>query len=375
MKNGVNDMGERILLSAYPLLPVTENSAGGAEQVLFNLQRGLGAKGYRVTVAACADSAVDGQLYSTGAPARGSLSSARAHEDCHASKCLELLRIREAIGTGFKLVHDHSGTFFTHANKVNANIPILATLHLPRSFYPASFFNHVARNVYFNCVSKTQAKTFVDLPQIVGHVSNGIALDRFSLQTSKQDYLLWLGRICEEKGTHIALDVAEKAGLPIVIAGSIYPFAYHQRYFERSVRPRLERMGDNARFVNAPSFAMKVELLRNARAVLLTSTAEESSSLVAMEAAATGTPVVAIRRGALPEIVEHGTTGILVRSENRLADAVKESSEIRPQVCRAHAEENFSGARMAEDYTKLYRRLARKNVVPIRPTEYRPLAA
>jgi glycosyltransferase involved in cell wall biosynthesis len=375
MKNGVHQMGERILMSAYPLLPVTENSAGGAEQVLWNLQRDLGAKGYRVTTAACAESLVSGQLYATGSPARGSLASAKAKEDCHATKCLELLRVRDAIGTGFSLVHDHSGSFFMHAHKMPQQIQVLATLHLPRSFYPKNAFHRIAPNVYFNCVSKAQEKSLADLPRMLGHVSNGIALDRFALQVKKQDYLLWVGRICEEKGTHIALDVAAKMGLPLVIAGSVYPFAYHHQYFENAIRPRLEKMGDQARFVNAPSFASKVDLLRNARAVLITSTAEETSSLVVMEAAACGTPVVALRKGALPEIVEHGVTGLLARTEDRLVEALREISEIRPQVCRAHAERNFSSARMADDYRKLYRRLTEKKIVPISPAEYQPLAA
>src|SRR6185312_7879306 len=179
VKSGkVKPMGERILFSAYPLLPVTENSAGGAEQVLWNLQREMGAKGYRVTTAACAESSVDGQLFATGAPARGSLSSAKSHEDCHATKCLELLRVREAIGTGFAMVHDHSGSFFTQAHKV-PHVPVLATLHLPRSFYPKNAFSRIAPNVSFNCVSKSQAKTFADVPRVLGYVDNGIALNRF----------------------------------------------------------------------------------------------------------------------------------------------------------------------------------------------------
>ena len=374
MKNGVIGMGERILFSAYPLLPVNENSAGGAEQVLWNLQREMSAKGYRVTTAACADSSVDGQLFATGSPARGSLASAKSHEDCHATKCLELLRVRDAIGTGFSLVHDHSGSFFTHAHKF-PSVPVLATLHLPRSFYPKNAFDRVAPNVSFNCVSKAQAKTFSDLPRMLGYVENGIAVNRFDLQTKKQDYVLWLGRICEEKGTHVALDAAAKAGVPIVIAGSVYPFAYHQAYFEHSILPRLQKMGDQARFVSAPSFATKLELLRNARSLLITSTAEETSSLVAMEAAVCGTPVVAVKRGALPEIVEHGVTGILARNEAKLVQAIGEVSSIRPQACRIHAVENFSAARMADDYRKLYSKLIRKNVVPIRPSEWQPMAA
>src|SRR2546423_568440 len=167
-KNSLKSLGERILFSAYPLLPVNENSAGGAEQVLWNLQRELSAKGYRTTVAACGDSQVDGQLFATGAPARGSLASAKSQEDGHATKCLELLRVRDAIGTGFSLVHDHSGSFFMHAQRMPQHIPVLATLHLPRAFYPKNAFHRVAPNVYFNCVSKAQEKTFADLPRMLG---------------------------------------------------------------------------------------------------------------------------------------------------------------------------------------------------------------
>jgi glycosyltransferase involved in cell wall biosynthesis len=248
-------------------------------------------------------------------------------------------------------------------------------LHLPRSFYPQSAFTRVAPNVSFNCVSKAQAKTFADVPRLLGHVENGIALNRFTSQTKKQDYVLWLGRICEEKGTHIALDAAAKAGVPIVIAGSVYPFAYHQAYFEHSILPRLEKMGDSARFVNTPSFATKSGLLRNARALLVTSTAEETSSLVAMEAAACGTPVVAVKRGALAEVVEHGVTGILTRNESKLVEAIANIGDISPQACRVRAVERFSSTRMAADYEKLYARLMRKIVVPIAPSEYQPIAA
>ena len=91
--------------------------------------------------------------------------------------------------------------------------------------------------------------------------------------------------------------------MPLFIAGQVYPFSYHQQYFEREIRPSL---GAGVSFVDSPLFSAKSHLLRNARALLLTSTAEETSSLVAMEAMACGTPVIAIRRGAFPEIVAHG---------------------------------------------------------------------
>jgi glycosyltransferase involved in cell wall biosynthesis len=189
---------------------------------------------------------------------------------------------------------------------------------------------------------------------MMGYVNNGIALERFPVQTRKQEYLLWLGRICEEKGTHTALDVAEKTGLPIVVAGAVYPLAYHQSYFEYEIAPRLQRLGGQARFVKSPTFANKLELLRNAKAVVITSCAEETSSLVAMEASACGTPVIAFRRGALPEVVENGVSGMLVRTEDQMCAAIEAIHRIQPSACRELAEKNFSASRMANDYERMY---------------------
>ena len=345
----------RLLFVAYPLLPVEPESAGGAEQVLTTVERQASQAGWQTTVAACSGSVASGQIYATTMPGRGRLASALAHETSHCQKVLELISVRSAIGTPFDGIHDHSGSFFTQAHKLHA--PVLATLHLPRSFYPANAFQHLPQNLYFNCVSRSQARSFADLPNLVGVVPNGISLDRFPFKESKRDFLLWMGRICEEKGTHTALEVARRAGLPIVIAGEVYPFAYHRDYFETQVRPRLEQLGSQATFIERPSFAKKVSLLQNARAVLLTSSAAETSSLVAMEAAACGTPVVGMRRGAIAEVVAHKTTGLLVDHASDIPAALDELRRIKPRTCRDYAQQHFSAARMYAEYERLYERL------------------
>ena len=144
---------------------------------------------------------------------------------------------------------------------------------------------------------------------MLGVVRNGIDVERFPLTTEKTGYLLWLGRICEEKGTHVAIELAQRAKLPIVIAGQVYPFSYHQRYFERQVQPHLGDAG--VAFIERPDFREKVQLLRHARALLVTSLIDETSSLVALEAMACGTLVVGFRRGAIPSVVAHGETGLI----------------------------------------------------------------
>ena len=352
----------RILYVAYPLLTVCEESAGGAEQVLWTLEREMARRGALTTVAASAGSRVSGELFSTGKPCTQPDDYERRRIE-HEDRVVELVRRRARQGRAFDLIHDQSGSFWKRSAEVDA--PVLATLHLPRSFYPAASFSDVAENVSFNCVSESQARSFAGLRALIGVVANGIALDYFGneqesdsrLKTGQRRGLLWLGRICEEKAPHLALEIAARAGIPITIAGQVYPFSYHQQYFDREIVPRLRQM-PHVEYVSSPKAAGKRRLLREARALLITSLAEETSSLVAMEAAASGTPVIAFRRGALPEVAQEGMTGFLVESVDQVMTALQQVSSITRTSCVRHAREHFSAVRMADRYAVLYKRLA-----------------
>jgi len=351
----------RILYVAYPLLTVSDESAGGAEQILWTLEREMARRGALTTVAASSGSRVSGDLFSTGDPCTQPDDYERRRME-HEDRVVDFVRRRAREGKAFDLVHDQSGSFWKRAVEIDS--PVLATLHLPRSFYPAGSFDEVPENVSFNCVSDSQARSFADLESLIGVAPNGIALDCFAggdgtnVQRGVGDRkgLLWLGRICEEKAPHLALEIAACAGLPITIAGQVYPFSYHQQYFEKEVAPRLREM-PNAEFVFAPTVALKRRLLREAKALLITSQAEETSSLVAMEAAASGTPVVAFRSGALPEVVKDGVTGFVVEDVAEAVLALQNVSGIDPKVCVQYAQENFSAAKMAARYSALYVRI------------------
>ena len=345
-----------ILYIAYPLLTVSDESAGGAEQVLWTLERAMARAGVRTTVAASQGSCVSGELFSTGAPcAEPDDFERRNHE--HQDRIVKYVRRRAQQGRGFDLVHDMSGSFWARAAELD--VPMLATLHLPRSFYPAQSFTGVAPNVRFNCVSHSQAGNFNGLGNLLGIVRNGIALDRFAsgeAVSGQRHGLLWLGRVCEEKAPHLALEIAARAGLPITIAGKVYPFSYHQQYFEREMVPRLRRMPE-ATFISSVPIELKLKLLREAQALIITSQADETSSLVAMEAAASGTPVIAFRRGALPEVVRDQVTGFVVENAGEAVEACRQTSSISAAQCAGWARENFSSRQMAEDYHQLYARI------------------
>lgn len=389
----------RLLYISYPLLTVSDESAGGAEQMLWTLEREMAARGVETTVAASAGSSVGGELFVTGEPCSVPDDFRRRNRE-HQDRIIEFVHTRARQGRPFDLVHDKSGSFWPRAGEIGS--PMLATLHLPRSFYPPELFENVPANVFFNCVSQSQSRSFSDLKP--AFIPNGICLESYEhdsnsslvpghdlggnvnnsgVETShcnpgspsragfnfardgvgasppksraKRLNVLWLGRICEEKAPHLALEIAARAGERITLAGQVYPFSYHQQYFEREVLPRLEQM-PNALFNSSPSAHHKRELLRRARAVLITSQADETSSLVAMEAAASGTPVIAFRRGALPEIVKDGVTGFLVNSTDEAVDALNRVDAIASSACIAHAHENFSSARMVEAYWHLYSR-------------------
>jgi glycosyltransferase involved in cell wall biosynthesis len=352
----------RVLYVAYPLLQVHDESAGGAEQILWTLEREMARSGVHTTVVASAGSRISGELFSTGEPCTQPDDYERRRME-HEDRVVEFVRRREREGRAFDLIHDHSGSFWKRASEIGT--PVLATLHLPRSFYPEPSFRNVPLNVTFNCVSEPQARSFAGLVEPVGVVPNGIALDRFdlplqadSLQQGHREGLLWLGRICEEKAPHLALEIAARTGMSVTIAGQVYPFSYHQQYFGREVAPLLQTV-PKTEFIASPAADLKRRLLCKACALLITSLAEETSSLVAMEAAASGTPVIAFRRGALPEVVKDGITGFLVESVAQAVNALQRVSEISPAACLQHARENFGAVKMAGRYSELYAQLTR----------------
>ena len=148
------------------------------------------------------------------------------------------------------------------------------------------------------------------------------------------------------------LDAAERAGVKLILAGNVFAYPEHQSYFDSMIRPRL---GRNACFIGAVGGERKAHLLAGARCLLAPSRVPETSSLVAMEAIASGTPVIAWCSGALPEIVSHGRTGFLVNSVEQMADAISRVESIDPSACWGEAEQRFSSKRMTAEYLNLYR--------------------
>ncbi len=341
-----------ILSVAFPFAPVSADAVGGAEQVLAALDRALTRAGHRSIVLAREGSSVAGELVAIPA-ARGAIDDAaraRAHEAVRAAMA------RVLAARLVDLVHLHGIDFADYLPPPGP--PALATLHLPPEWYPRAALHPVRPGMFLHAVSTVQdraLRTLADPRARLSPIPNGVpvaALD--TARHARRGFALTLGRLCPEKGQHIALDAARRAGVKLLVAGAAFPYPAHEAYVRREILPRL----DAGRLIGPVGFARKRRLLSAARCLLAPSLAAETSSLVAMEAAACGTPVIAFPVGALPEIVQDGVTGFLVRDADEMARAIGCAHEIDPKTCRRIARERFSQRAMTDAYARLYRQLA-----------------
>jgi glycosyltransferase involved in cell wall biosynthesis len=348
MSWGTRERRLTVLSVAFPFAPVGPDAVGGAEQVLSALDRALFAAGHRSIVVASKGSAIAGSLLPIPSPPPGDIDD-EARAQGHAA-------IRERIAAAVQeadLVHLHGIDFHNYLPPEGP--PALITLHLPVAWYPQDALQPARRNTWFNCVSHSQQQTCAAAVNLVPAIPNGVPIDALS-QTchARRSFALALGRVCPEKGQHLALQAAHRAGVPLLLAGEVYPYAEHRAYFADCVCPLLDR---SRRYLGPVGFARKRRLLSAARCLLVPSLAPETSSLVAMEALACGTPVIAFPSGALPESVEHGRTGFLVDDAEAMAAAIARLESIERTACSRAARQRFSAGAMTGGYLALYQRL------------------
>ena len=338
-----------VLSVAYPLAPVGADAVGGAEQVLGMLDRALVRAGQRSIVVACEGSRVAGELIETPLPPGPYGDEARRMVHARHRANIERALTRYPVD----LVHMHGIDFDAYLPP--GDVPALVTLHLPPAWYAPHVFNLSRRQTFLHCVSASQERACPPAANLLPYIENGVDVERLRTRTGKRGYVIALGRICPEKGFHLALDAAKRAGRPMLLAGEVYGYEAHRRYFSEEIVPRLDQ---SRRFIGRLTLERKRRLLGGARCLLVPCLAPETSSLVAMEALACGTPVVAFPAGALADIVADGLTGYLVQDEIEMASAIEAAGSIDRERCRRAACERFSAQRMIGEYFALYARLS-----------------
>src|SRR5213076_3087046 len=245
------------------------------------------------------------------------------------------------------VINDHSG-LPAAAIAGAVSTPVLHTIHGPLDAEGGTIYEQIARvapRVGFISLSMNQRRPKPDLPW-VANCPNALDFSLYPVKPHRGEYLLFLGRMSPDKGCHRAIDVAVTAGLPLKIAGKKRE-ALEQQYFDEFVAPHLS---DQIQYMGEVTHGEKVELLQNARATLFPIEWEEPFGLVMIESMACGTPVIATRHGAVPEVIEDGRSGVIVDHFREIPAALERADAIEPLECRRYVEEHFAPDRMVTGY-------------------------
>jgi glycosyltransferase involved in cell wall biosynthesis len=326
----------RIAMVVPPYFDVPPKAYGGVEAVVADLVDSLCERGHHVTL--------------FGAGIDGTRANFVPLWD----------RIQRLADTeGIDLVHDH--TFAGPLNApayANLGLPTVVTVHGPVQDDCYRYYKELGQECSLVAISDRQRALAPDLPW-AGRVHNALCPDQWPFETEKQDYALFLGRFSDDKGPHLALDAAHAAGMPLILAGKCSE-APEKAYFEEFVRPR---MTDQDQMFGLADAAAKRKLLSGAKCLLFPIRWEEPFGMVMIEAMICGTPVVALRGGAVSEVVVDGVTGRICDDPAELPAAIAEVQTYDPAVCRKHVVDNFSADTLGRGYEQVYRELLARTTI------------
>lgn len=345
----------------------------GLEFIVSYLTEELVSCGHNLTLFAPADSQTKAKLVSvypmgtTNDPHRLFTDDACSYFNCLAA--LKMARTGE-----FDLIHSHAGPPMVFLADL-IDVPVIETYHHPpdfayQVFYQEPYFRHLRPffdlhkkvfKVFVSQAQRAQFKKFFPKGYLTEKnsavVPNGIPVETFPFSADKGDYFAFLGYMTPDKGAHLAIKAARQAGAPLVIAGVV---GSDTTYFQEEIEPWIDN--DKIRFVGTLEHQEKVRFLQKAKAIFVPIQWEEPFGLVMIEAMACGTPVIGLRRAAVPEIVANGLTGFVVdpgkdQGVAGMVEAAAGIKEIDRVACRRRAEEYFSVRVMVDQYEAVYRQV------------------
>jgi glycosyltransferase involved in cell wall biosynthesis len=337
----------RIALIAPPFIAVPPADYGGTELFVAHLAEGLQKIGADVVVYSNGESTVNVErrwIYERAQwPIKVSEPTWLKHLNHEAwaiqdaDKECDIIHVQSAQGIAFSRSMSH---------------PMVLTLHGPHEPKLSEYYAHYP-DVYYVSISDAQKKT--ERMARIRTIHHGIDLRLYRLVEQKQRYLSFIGRIAPLKGTHLAIDVAKRTGIPLKIAGDIQPT--HREYFEKKIKPQID--GQLIEYIGLADLEAKNELLGNSMAMLFPIQWNEPFGLVMVEAMACGTPVLAMPGGSVPEVVCNGVSGYICRTVRDMAKRVG-NLDIEPAKVRRYVEENFSVDHMVRSYVSLYEEILRE---------------
>jgi len=315
---------------------------GPWEQFASLLAEGLVARGVDVTLFATGDSVSSGRVASV--VPRGYAEDDEV--DAKVAECLHIAHAFERAGE-FDLIHN-GFDFLPLSYSGLVETPVLTTIHGFSSERILPVYERYDGSTAYVAISDADRHPRL---RYVATIHHGIDTGAFGLHTAPGEHLLFFGRIHPDKGTAEAIDIAEAAGLPLVIAGIVQDEAY----FEELVAPRLD--GERVVYVGPVVAAERAEVLGAARALLHPVGFDEPFGYSVVEALACGTPVVAYARGSMPELIEDGVTGFLVTDVEGAVRAVAGVEGLDRRAIRERAVVRFGVERMIDEYLAAYERV------------------
>ena len=342
----VTDIKNKRIAVLSPVAWRTPPRAYGAwETVASNITEGLVARGWKnVTLFATRESV-------TGAKLEGWIEKGYEEDKSQVplvSSCLHISKVMQRAGE-FDLIHNNFDYLpLTYLPLIKT--PMLTTIH---GFSEPDILRvyHDHKDTYYVSISDSDRDP--ELPYLAT-VYNGIDLSNLTFRPEPGDKLVHYGRIHNDKGTHLSIEVAKKSGMDLIIAGIIQD----RDYFDSLVKPHLNQ--SSIQFIGPVNPVQRDELLRQAYAVIHLNTIPERFGLVMAESMAAGVPVIAMDLGSCREVIDDKQTGYLVNSVDEAVEAVAKIDRIDRRKCRQRVEENFTIDRMVEGYEKVYVEIFRR---------------
>jgi glycosyltransferase involved in cell wall biosynthesis len=338
----------RVAMTLPPWYDVPPRAYGGIEALVAELVDALTAHGHDVVLVAAGTNGTRGRFLRTFEEPPPSHRLGEAMPEILQAAWVD----RYLTDLDVDIVHDHSLAGPLSARGRRA--PTVVTAHGPCTGEVGAYYRLLGPFVHLVAISDAQRRLAPDL-HWTGLVHNAIRVGDFRFRRHKEDHVLFVGRLNPEKAPHLAIDAARRAGRRILLAGKVEEEIEHA-YFDAEIKPRL---GADAEFIGEIDHAGKQELFGAAHCLVFPIRWEEPFGLVMIEAMACGTPVVALRRGSVPEVVADGVTGIIKDDPADLPAAIDAAGELDPRACRDHVACHFDVSRMADAYESVYRGLLR----------------